>query len=197
MTTMPDAAKQSEDPAKPELSSAPERSMRAVDSGGRPSLEDRLEQALEPLVEPSKREAVLKKVELVIAEEHFAGPLPHPDHFERYGEIEPSAPDRILTMAEKEQEFRHSIVHKTLHTDVRSHYVGLAMGWLLTLVLIVGAIYLADKGQVAIPTLLLGAAVLNVVRAFVDASWRKDKHPEPPPKPPARQAPPKNNRRRK
>lgn len=172
--------------------------MRVVDSGGRPSLEDRLEQALEPLVEPSKREAVLKKVELVIAEEHFAGPLPHPDHFERYGEIEPSAPDRILTMAEKEQEFRHSIVHKTLQTDVGSHYVGLAMGWLLTLFLIVGAIYLADKGQIAIPTLLLGAAVLNVVRAFVDASWRKDKHPEPPPDPPTRQtSTPKNTRRRR
>jgi hypothetical protein len=55
-------------------------------------LEEKLEQALEPLVEPSKRHAVVQSVEMIVSEELYAGPLPHPEHFRRYQEVEPSAP---------------------------------------------------------------------------------------------------------
>jgi uncharacterized membrane protein len=113
------------------------------------------------------------RVGIVMAGEAFSGPLPHPRHFQRYGEVDVTAPGRILAMAEKEQQFRHHIVEQSLKTDMWSHFTGLVMGWLINLCLIVGAVYLAALGQVAIPAVLMGAAALNVVRTFVDSSWRK------------------------
>lgn len=137
------------------------------------------------------------RVGVVMAGETFSGPLPHPQHFQHYGEVEVTAPGRILAMAEKEQQFRHGIVEQSLKTDMWSHFTGLVMGWLINLSLVVGAVYLAALGQVAIPAVLMGAAALNVVRTFVDSSWRKKNEAQSssakqPVKPPTK---PRNRRR--
>lgn len=203
MMNKPAAADPPEGAPEPELPANATEITRSVDDDGVPTvLEERLDQALEQLVEPDKREVIVKTVELVIAEEHFAGPLPHPKHFQHYGEVEPSAPGRILSMVEKELDFQQNRHRKALSADIAAHFCGLILGFIICLCLVGGAIYLADKGQVAVPTLLLGAAALSAVKTFVNANWRKAPAPPPPapvktpPKTPAKPAGKNRSRRR-
>lgn len=44
----------------------------------------------------------------------YEGPLPHPDLMEKYEKIQQGAANRILSMAEKEQEHRHTIDNQIL-----------------------------------------------------------------------------------
>ncbi|GEM_PF-1271321 len=140
-------------------------------------LESKLEKELEPYVDRPRLDLVVRKVEQVISKEVFAGPLPHPHHFAQYKEIEPTAPDRILRMAEKEQEFRHRMSSRSLNADVAAHFAGLAGGLLVCSGLIAGAVHLALNGQQTVALALLGASVLNLVGLFVN-STRKAKPPQ-------------------
>lgn len=49
----------------------------------------------------------------------FSGPLPNPEAFAKYNEILPNAADRIVRMAEKEQEIRHEAQRGAIDNDRR------------------------------------------------------------------------------
>lgn len=48
----------------------------------------------------------------------FTGPLPPPSILEQYNRILPSAADRILSMAEREQEHRHKMQEKLVDSQI-------------------------------------------------------------------------------
>lgn len=66
----------------------------------------------------------------------WQGPIPPPNVMEAYHRFLPSAPDRILTMAEK-------------HADhnMKMERIGQVCGFILALIIIVGAIWLMAHGQ--------------------------------------------------
>lgn len=76
---------------------------------------------------------------------HFSGPLPHPDILERYASIRPDFPERILVMAEREQEAQIA----NAATAIRAETTGLtfvAISFAITpiasiVAMIVGAIF--------------------------------------------------------
>jgi uncharacterized membrane protein len=45
--------------------------------------------------------------ELTLQAKHFEGPLPPPEQLKQYEEVSPGFAERIVQMAEKEQDFRH------------------------------------------------------------------------------------------
>ena len=45
--------------------------------------------------------------ELLHLKEEYSGPIPHPNILKQFEEVIPGSADRILKMAEKEQEHRH------------------------------------------------------------------------------------------
>ena len=51
--------------------------------------------------------------------EAFSGPLPSPDAFERYNQVVPDAGNRILAMAEREQEIRQEAQRGAIANDRR------------------------------------------------------------------------------
>lgn len=105
----------------------------------------------------------------MVAQYAHSGPLPPAREYEHYGRVEPTAPDRILRMAENEQAFRHRVVDTELNADVRAHFTGLAMGFVMGLILIIGAIHLAAQGQEAVPLALIGAGGTVLVAGFLKA----------------------------
>ena len=92
--------------------------------------------------------AASRRVE--IEAQAWSGPLPPPDHLERFERIVPGAGDRILKMAEDEQRHRHSQEDRLLElgaTEQRQTYAIRLLGsgmWVL--LLLVGAL-LAIQGQ--------------------------------------------------
>ncbi len=70
-----------------------------------------------------------------------AGPLPSPDTLHQYNEILPGAADRVVAMAEREQEHRHAVERSMVRIYARNTMGGLIAGTLIGLVAIVGGAY--------------------------------------------------------
>ena len=65
-------------------------------------------QAIQALRQLSDEEKVrvIRAVGISVRRSSFSGPLPSPEAFEKYNRVLPNAADRILSMAEKEQQIR-------------------------------------------------------------------------------------------
>ena len=72
-------------------------------------------------------------------EHHYSGPLPPSQEFKAYGEVMKDAPERILEMAEKEQEHRH----QRENFDMKMQFVDNILGMLLGIVIVVACLWLA------------------------------------------------------
>lgn len=95
-----------------------------------------------------------------------SGPLPSVEEFRAYGEVVPDAPERILRMAEKDQEAKHRIIEKQIVQNSRAVSQGQWMGFTTMFVALGGAIYLASTGQAAVAALLAGPSVLVPIMRF-------------------------------
>ncbi|WP_370868052.1 DUF2335 domain-containing protein [Phaeovulum sp.] len=108
------------------------------------------------------------------SERFWSGALPRPEDFAKFGEIVPDAPERILRMAEKEQEHRIAleslIVPANNKAGQRGQWLGAGIS-VLALVLAVVAVYIGAPWQVAVA--LVGVPVLSVARSLVTA-FRSD-----------------------
>lgn len=63
---------------------------------------------------PENKKKEVKEALMVIRGEMYSGPIPPPEALARYEEIQPGAADRIIKMAEKQQEHRMSLRQKPL-----------------------------------------------------------------------------------
>lgn len=85
----------------------------------------------------------------VVHQEAYQGSLPHPDLLKKFEEITPGAAERILAMAEKEQQHRHElekeIVAKendNIKNELSLKNTGLIFAFILAFSIISGGIYL-------------------------------------------------------
>ncbi|RIA37860.1 putative membrane protein [Hephaestia caeni] len=95
-----------------------------------------------------------------------SGPLPSVDEFRAYGEVVSDAPERILRMAERDQEAKHRIIEKQIIQNSRAVSQGQWMGFTAMIVALGGAIYLASTGHSAVAALLAGPSVLVPIMRF-------------------------------
>lgn len=85
--------------------------------------------------------AIVEERIIASKEEFFSGPIPHPSIVEGYEKILPGAADRILAMAEKEGEFRHSYLSKKLSVESRDSLLGIILASAICASLIVVGIF--------------------------------------------------------
>jgi uncharacterized membrane protein len=77
----------------------------------------------------------------------WSGPLPPPAALEQFERSAPGAADRILGMAEREEEHRHTQERAMLRSDTQARARGQWMAFLVALVIIAGGIWLISKGK--------------------------------------------------
>lgn len=111
----------------------------------------------------------------------FSGPIPHPEVLSGYESLVPGAADRIISMAEREQEYRHRIVEKAVDANVARDRRGQWMGFAIATVgLLISAlvIYYGRDHTAAVVggTVLGGADFVALVALFV----RQQKDDDPP-----------------
>lgn len=118
-------------------------------------------------------ESLLEQVESnprlmhVIQRRFHVGPLPSPEDMAEYNHIIPNGADRIMTMAEKEQEARLSQTAKNSESffkmKARGQWLGLSIVVLFTAL----AAYLFSKEQYGLGVSLLGANLVAIIAIFV------------------------------
>lgn len=159
-----------------------------VPSGPRPGkalltdIESEIEKALEPIVGKDKSGLVVQRIETVLATELFTGPLPPPAVLHGYEAIQAGFADRIVRMAEFEQQQRNHRATAQLSAEIRSHRDGLLMGFAIAISLIGGAIFLALHDQIVVACTLVGAAAVAMVPAFIGSVRHLNKRDMPPSK---------------
>ena len=96
-------------------SSVVKRQGRACQMADEPIEEDLLKSPTVSEDDPQVLEA-----SIIASHRRFSGPLPPPEDFERYEAVLPGSTNRILTMAEKEQDHRHVMNRDALGASVDS-----------------------------------------------------------------------------
>jgi uncharacterized membrane protein len=113
-----------------------------------------------------------------------SGPLPAPEILSGYELILPGAAERILRMAEKQQESRNTLELRQLEADIEhrndmvqvqrnvhrgafiSDYVGQTMGFIVALASLAGAAYAGIvKGNAVVAGLFLSLPVAGMIQA--------------------------------
>lgn len=89
----------------------------------------------------------------------FQGPLPPPEILRQYGEVVPGGAERIMAMAERNQEHRHKLESDVILKGVRNESRGQWLGFVLFILLIVSGTYLLATGKKVegLSTLVLNA----------------------------------------
>lgn len=97
----------------------------------------------------------------------FSGPLPPPSMYKGYEEVLPGSAERILTMAEKEQEHRITWESKALHVMEREVFLGQWFGLGIALCCIIAAVFLAASGYQWVASILVGVSAVGLVGRFI------------------------------
>ena len=148
------------------------------DANGQPaSVEDEQKNALAALlVEKIDEIAALPKDEkqkrltaVISHTEIFSGPLPSPRAFAKYNEVLPDAADRILRMAEKEQEIRHEGLRGSIAND--RHRINGALVVAVAIVAVAGLATWHNNGWIAVPLVAIGL-LGTIIRQFFDKGPR-------------------------
>lgn len=121
--------------------------------------------------------------------ETFEGPLPHPDILARYENILPGIADRIVRMAEAEQNARHSAIDQdaknkstlvdiaakesagALEAQKKGQNIGLAISLVCVLYAIVCA--LMDKPTI-VTCAFLAVPTASLIGSFMPKLWNND-----------------------
>ena len=107
----------------------------------------------------------------------WRAPLPPPNALARYNDVLPGAAERILQMAEKQQEQDHNIQMEAISiertvvvSDARRAYLGLLAGFIISLLVVGGGIYIIATGHDWAGVVLIGINLSGLVGVFVYGS---------------------------
>lgn len=109
------------------------------------------------------------------SERTWSGVLPRPEDFAKFGEVVPTAPERLLRMAELEQQHRMALEVMILPENMRAARRGQQLGAAISIAALGLASVTALMGapwQVSIA--LVGVPVLSVARSLVTAFRAED-----------------------
>ena len=110
--------------------------------------------------------------DLILSRAHV-GPIPPASEFKNYDIVLPGAADRILTMAEREQNSRIALQQKDLDTDSKVAVRGQLYGFLIMAGFIGLSFSFAYIGQTALAGVAIGVGALSIVTRFITNRWSK------------------------
>ncbi len=99
--------------------------------------------------------------------EMFSGPLPHPEMYRAYIEVDPEAADFIKELARREQEHRHEQEKRVAEADIAGYSRGQTWAGLIALALIGATTLLFYTGHTWQGAGLGGAGFGTIVLAFL------------------------------
>lgn len=122
-----------------------------------------------------QRQTRQTQVEAYAAEFHYSGPLPHPRDLEKYNEIIPDGANRIMVMAEKQQEHRFKLEEKAVSAQVKQSGIGQVFGLVVCLVGLGISALLGLYGHELASGILGGGGLVGLASVFVVGKNRQRK----------------------
>lgn len=104
----------------------------------------------------------------------FSGPVPPPEVLRDYNNVTPGLADRIVHMAESEQQHRHSLQSEALHGNISEVKRGQNYAFIICLVLIIGSILLILNGYPITGTVFAGVTIVALASLFINGRRRRE-----------------------
>ena len=136
-----------------------------VDSNPSSSTSSDLDLALSDLPE-EKRKQIVKAI-VAVERRSYSGPLPAPEDFEKYKYALPDAPERILSMAERQQSHRIEMESTVVREDVSLSKRGQIFGFIITIFFGSIALYLGIEGHDWLAGVIATAVIGTLAAIFV------------------------------
>jgi uncharacterized membrane protein len=115
-----------------------------------------------------KKEEILKSISVtMIQERSHSGPLPDADTLIQYNSVIPDGADRIMKMAEKQQEHRMNLESTVILSQSKQSNLGQWFGLIIGLVGIGCGTFLAYCGETTVGGIIAGGTVVSLVSVFV------------------------------
>jgi uncharacterized membrane protein len=106
----------------------------------------------------------------VVSKSH-SGPIPSADELEHLERVIPGAADRVFTMAEKEQNHRHSTTDTLIVKEFALRTKGQNLGIVFATLLLLTVGFIAYLGDTKSAAILGGATIVAGVSIFVTGRW--------------------------
>lgn len=105
----------------------------------------------------------------------WAGPYPPPDLLRGYEHVLPGAADRIIRMAERQQEHRHHLEKTTVEGASRRSWWGLWLGFVISVVLLALGTVIILTGHQWAGAAIMGVDVVALAGVFVYGQRQQSK----------------------
>ncbi len=102
-----------------------------------------------------------------ISEMHYSGPIPPPDVLKDYGTIDATLPDRIMSMAEKEQNHMHETEKAQLNNDYILSRRGQNFAMTLTVIITVASMYFMYMGSSVGGAIFSSGVLVIIIHSFI------------------------------
>ena len=142
------------------------------------ALDQLLRTAIKDILQPGQQKQVIErlgpKLELIIQSSYHSGPIPSVDTARGYEAITPGSVDRIIRMAEKDQDAVIQSAAFKARKDSQYRTLCMVFGF-GALVLLLGAmIFLAFYGHKEVALGVAGLGAVGVISTFVNARFSKE-----------------------
>ena len=121
----------------------------------------------EGLTQNKKLEILQSLSFTLIQEKSHSGPLPDAETLIKYNSVIPKGADRIMKMAENQQNHRISIESSLVSSQSSQSKLGQIFGLIIGLAGIGCGTYLASIGQDVVGSIIAGGTVVSLVSVFV------------------------------
>ncbi len=115
-------------------------------------------------VNQKKKEEILRSISFTLIQERsHSGPLPDADTLIKYNSVIPEGADRIMRMAEKQQEHRMNLESKVIASQTSQSILGQWFGLIIGIIGIGCGTFLAYSGESTVGAIIAGATVVSLV----------------------------------
>ncbi|HVA50222.1 MAG TPA: DUF2335 domain-containing protein [Pirellulales bacterium] len=110
---------------------------------------------------------VLAQITSQVTTTSYSGPVPPPALLREYNDIVPGAAERIMAMAEKQSAHRIDLESTVVKGDSRRSWVGLWLGFVVSLAIIGAGLWVALSGAPTAGAAIITGTIVSLSGVFV------------------------------
>jgi uncharacterized membrane protein len=123
-----------------------------------------------------KKRAILQTLtKVTLSVEKTSGPLPHWQHLEKYNEIIPNGAERIMAMAEKQQEHRIKMEERAISSQLDQSARGQLFGLIIGCVALAAGTICGLMGHEITGSIIGGGGITGLVSVFVYGKVKQER----------------------
>lgn len=126
-------------------------------------------------VNPQKKQQILKGFAFTMQQVHI-GPLPAPETLREYSALIPNGAERIMAMAEKQQDHRISLEKRVIGGQIVQSNIGQFLAFFIGIAALSAATYCSVNGHEFTGVSLGLGGLTGLVTAFIQGKKRQNKN---------------------